>query len=58
MSIPEILLLAGGGLVAVRVLVNLMRDRRNRLIAEVQKQVDEHQEAMKKKRRRQRQKAA
>ncbi|QDT70404.1 hypothetical protein MalM25_33520 [Planctomycetes bacterium MalM25] len=44
MSLWEGLLLAAAVLVAVRSLVGMMRHRAERLVGEVQKQVDQHRE--------------
>ncbi len=56
MSLWEGLLLAAAVLVAVRSLVGMMRHRAEKLVGEVQKQVDAHREREKEIQRRQRRK--
>lgn len=54
MSITDGLLLAVAVLIAVRTLTGLMRRRAERLVAEVQKQVDHHREKEKERKLRER----
>ena len=56
MSLIDGLLLAAAVLIAVRSLLDMMRQRSERLVAEVQKQVDAHREREKRRQRRERQK--
>ncbi|MEO0528995.1 MAG: hypothetical protein AAF266_00310 [Planctomycetota bacterium] len=58
MSLWDGLLLAVAVLVAVRSLTGMMRKRANRLVEEVQKQVDAHREREKALKRKQRQQEA
>lgn len=56
MSMTDGLLLAAAGIVAVRTLVSMMRQRSQRLVEEVQKQVDAHREHEKRRKERERRK--
>lgn len=56
MTLTDGLLLAAAVLIAVRSLTGLMRRRADRLVAEVQKQVDAHREREKTQKRREKRK--